>query len=49
LTFIHSKHGLLGFTAVVAGREHRGNIAILVIKPESEIIRIQGRAGRRRR
>ncbi len=43
LTFIHSKHGLLGFTAAVAGREHRGNIAILIVKPVSEIIRIQRR------
>ncbi len=43
LTFIHSKHGLLGFTAIVEGREHRGNIAILLIKPVSEIIRIQRR------
>lgn len=43
LTFIHSKHGLLGFTAVVTGREYRGNIAILVIKPDSEITRIQRR------
>ncbi|HEX2947669.1 MAG TPA: PilZ domain-containing protein [Clostridia bacterium] len=43
LTFIHVKHGLLGFTAVVTFREHRGNIAILVVRPDNEIIRIQRR------
>ncbi len=43
LSFIHSKHGLMGFTAVVEGREHRDNIAVLVVRPVSEIIRIQRR------
>ena len=43
LTFIHFKHGLLGFTAVVTSREHKGKIAILVVRPDSEIVRIQRR------
>lgn len=43
LTFIHGKHGLLGFKAVVTDREHRGNIAMLLIRPDSEIIIIQRR------
>lgn len=43
LTFVHYKQGLLGFTAVVTGREHKGNIAILVVRPDSEIVRIQRR------
>lgn len=43
LTFIHNKYGLLGFTALVTAREFRGKIAVLIIQPDSEIIKIQRR------
>jgi c-di-GMP-binding flagellar brake protein YcgR len=43
LNFMHPKYGLLGFSAMVTGREHRDNIAILIIQPQGEVIRIQRR------
>lgn len=43
LTFIHHKYGLLGFTALVIGREFRGNIAVLIVQPVNEPVKIQRR------
>lgn len=43
LTFINFKQGLLGFTAVVTGRDYKGKIAILAVRPESDLVRIQRR------
>ena len=43
LNFMHFKYGLLGFSAVVIKREYRDNIAILIIQPQGELIRIQRR------
>ncbi len=43
LNFMHSKYGLLGFSAIVIKREHRDNIAVLIIQPQGELIRIQRR------
>lgn len=43
LTYIDKKHGLLGFTALVKMRGFRGNVAILVIEPDSDISKIQRR------
>jgi len=43
LTFIHSKHGLLGFTARVKSKEYRGKVAVLLIEPVGEIDKIQRR------
>lgn len=43
LTFLHHKYGLIGFTAFVMRREFRGNIAVLVIQSESELVKMQRR------
>lgn len=43
LTFTHYKYGLLGFTALVARREFKGNVAVLIIQPEGELVKIQRR------
>lgn len=43
LTLMHHKYGLLGFTVLVTGKEFRGNIAVLIVQPESELVKIQRR------
>jgi len=43
LTFINRKQGLLGFTARVKSKEFRGNVAVLLVEPEGEIMKIQRR------
>ncbi len=43
LTFIHSRQGLLGFTARVKSKEFRGKVAVMLIEPEGEIEKIQRR------
>lgn len=43
ISFVHHKYGLLGFTALVRAREFKGNIAVLVIEPVTEIEQIQRR------
>ncbi len=43
LTFVHIKYGLLGFDATVTGREFRGNIAVLIVQADSELMRMQRR------
>lgn len=43
LNFMHPKFGLIGFSAMVTGREHRDNIAVLIIQPQGKLIRIQRR------
>jgi c-di-GMP-binding flagellar brake protein YcgR len=43
LTFVHQIQGLLGFTAVVISKEYRGKIAVMTVKPGTEIIKIQRR------
>lgn len=43
LNFLHPKLGLLGFLALVTKREYRDNIAVLIIQPQGELIRIQRR------
>lgn len=43
LTFVHPIQGLLGFTAVVSSKEYRGKIAVMTVKPDAEIIKIQRR------
>lgn len=44
LNFMHPKLGLLGFTAIVTGREYRENIAILIIQAAGELEKIQRRS-----
>jgi len=44
LTFIDPVHGLLGFKAVVDSREYRGKVAVIVVRPDSEISKIQRRS-----
>lgn len=43
LAFIHQIQGLLGFTAEVVSREYRGKVAVLIIRPDMEISKIQRR------
>lgn len=43
LNFLHHKLGLQGFTAHVIQKEYRGNIAVIIIKPESGLESIQRR------
>jgi len=43
LTFIHQLHGLLSFTALVMSRGSRGNVAVLIIKPNDDLEKIQRR------
>ena len=47
LVFLQHKYGLLGFTATVIRREFKGNIAVLVVRPESDLVRIQRRGNYR--
>jgi c-di-GMP-binding flagellar brake protein YcgR len=43
ISFFHRKYGLMGFTAVVAARESRGNVATLKIQAQSGLERVQRR------
>jgi len=43
LTFIDPIQGLLGFTAVVGYKEYRGKVAVIIVKPGTEILKIQRR------
>lgn len=43
LTFVHSRYGLLGFTAIIRSKEFRGNIAVMIVEPISGIENIQRR------
>lgn len=43
LTFVHNRHGLLGFSAIVRSKEYRGNIAVMIVEPDSDIKNIQRR------
>jgi c-di-GMP-binding flagellar brake protein YcgR len=43
LVFLHNIYGLVGFTAIVLGRENRGNVSVLIIQPETELIKMQRR------
>lgn len=43
ITFIHSKYGLQGFTAIVTSREQMGNLSILFIQAETTPEKIQRR------
>lgn len=46
LTFLHHRRNLislLGFTALIKSREFRGNVAVYIVEPESDINKIQRR------
>lgn len=43
LIFLHQQHGMLGFTARVISREYRGKIAVLIVRPDNNIEKIQRR------
>lgn len=43
LTFVHHLHGLLGFKALVRSKEHKGNIAVLIVEPDITLEKIQRR------
>ena len=43
LIFMHHKLGLLGFTAIVTSKELKDNIAVLIVRPEDSLEKIQRR------
>lgn len=43
LTFTHQQKGLLGFNAIVKGRDMHNNVAVLIIEPVSGIEKMQRR------
>ena len=42
-TFMQRNYGLFSFTAIVTGRELRGNIAVVFVRPEGQLVKIQRR------
>ncbi len=43
LTLMHHKYGLFSFTALVTGSEYRGNIAVLLVQSENNLVKMQRR------
>ncbi len=47
LSFTHKKVGLLGFTATAIKHDNKDNLSVLVVKPTSELFKLQRRANYR--
>lgn len=43
LSFVHSRYGMLGLSAIIRSKEFRGNIAVMIVEPDSGIKNIQRR------